>query len=386
MGWNSWNRYRATVDDAVIRSTAAAMVSSGMATVGYQYIVIDDTWQASRDASGNIVPNPTRFPDMKALVGYVHALGLRFGLYSDRGIKTCAGYPGSYGYETQDAQTYASWGVDYLKYDNCTASPASPGIQHDYATMASALKATGRPIVYSICAWQFFDWAPTLGQLWRTSLDIEDKWPSLLATIDQSGGDTGRYPSCTCSGGTCSTTAEVSCSENDPAARYPAPGLVSYASPSHWNDPDALQVGNGGMTDTEYRSQFSLWAIMAAPLIAGNDLTTMSQSTQEILTNAEVIAVDQDALGRQGRPISTSISLEVWSKPLAEKGTYAVVLFNRTADAADISLTWDTLGLDSTSAAVRDLWNHADLGTMEGGYTASGVASHGVVMLKVSSQ
>jgi alpha-galactosidase len=365
MGWNSWNKFGGGVTDTLVRGIADAMVSSGMQAVGYQYINIDDMWQASsRDSSGNIVPDSSKFPNgMKALADYVHGKGLKLGLYSDRGTKTCAGKPGSYSYETKDAQTYASWGADYLKYDNCSPAAGS-NIQTDYTNMANALKATGRPIVFSICAWWFYTWGTTIGQLWRTGTDITDTWDkdahSFISLLNNNGGWSGRYS----------------------GASYGSPGLAQYAGPGHWNDPDMLEVGNGGMTDTEYQSHFSLWAIMAAPLIAGNDVRSMSAATKSILTNADVIAVDQDALGIQGKPISTSTTLEVWSKKLSGTQTYAVVLFNRTAASADITVTWSSLGITSTSATVRDLWSHTDLGPTTTQYTAT-VPSHGVVMLKV---
>jgi len=364
MGWNSWNKFGGGVTDTLVRGIADAMVSSGMQAVGYQYINIDDMWQSSRDASGNIVPNASKFPNgMKALADYVHSKGLKLGLYSDRGTKTCAGVPGSYGYETKDAQSYASWGVDYLKYDNCNTAAGS-NMQTDYTNMANALKATGRPIVFSICAWWFYNWEPTTGQLWRTGTDITDTWDtdshSVIALINNNGGWSGRYS----------------------GASYGSPGLAQYAGPGHWNDPDMLEVGNGGMTDTEYQSHFSLWAIMAAPLIAGNDIRSMSAATKNILTNADVIAVDQDLLGIQGKPISTSTTLEVWSKKLSGNQTYAVVLFNRTTASASITVTWASLGMTATSATVRDLWSHTDLGPTATQYAAT-VPSHGVVMLKV---
>jgi len=365
MGWNSWNKFAGNITDTLVRGIADAMVSTGMQAAGYQFINIDDMWQAtSRDSSGNIVPDSGKFPNgMKALADYVHGKGLKLGLYSDRGTKTCAGRPGSYSYETKDAQAYASWGVDYLKYDNCSPAAGS-NIQTDYTNMANALKATGRPIVFSICAWWFYNWETTIGQLWRTGTDIKDTWDtdshSFISLLNNNGGWSSRYS----------------------GASYGSPGLAQYAGPGHWNDPDMLEVGNGGMTDTEYQSHFSLWAIMAAPLIAGNDLTKMSAATKNILTNADVIAVDQDALGIQGKPISTSTTLEVWSKKLSGTQTYAVVLFNRTTASADITVTWTSLGMTSTSATVRDLWSHTDLGSIATQYTAT-VPSHGVVMLKV---
>jgi alpha-galactosidase len=361
MGWNSWNKFGGSITDTLVRGIADAMVSSGMQAAGYQFINIDDMWQAaSRDASGNIVPDSSKFPNgMKALADYVHGKGLKLGLYSDRGTKTCAGRPGSYSYETKDAQTYASWGADYLKYDNCSPAAGS-NMQTDYTNMSNALKASGRPIVFSLCAWWFYTWETPIGQLWRTTTDIKDTWASFTANLDANGGWTPRYSD----------------------ANYGSPGIAQYASPGHWNDPDMLEVGNGGMTDTEYQSHFSLWAIMAAPLIAGNDIRSMTATTKNVLTNADVIAVDQDPLGIQGKPISTSTTLEVWSKKLSGNQTYAVVLFNRTAASASITVTWASLGMTSTSATVRDLWSHTDLGPTATQYTAT-VSSHGVVMLKV---
>lgn len=361
MGWNSWNKFGGGITDTLVRGIADALVSTGMQAAGYQYINIDDMWQASsRDSSGNIAPDSTKFPNgMKALADYVHSKGLKLGLYSDRGTKTCAGKPGSYSYETKDAQTYASWGVDYLKYDNCSPATGS-NMQTDYTTMSNALKAAGRPIVFSLCAWWFYTWETPIGQLWRTTTDIKDTWASFTANLDANGGWSPRYSD----------------------ANYGSPGIAQYASPGHWNDPDMLEVGNGGMTDTEYQSHFSLWAIMAAPLIAGNDVRSMTDATKNILTNADVIAVDQDPLGVQGKPISTSTTLEVWSKKLSGDQTYAVVLFNRTTASAAITVTWSSLGMTSTSATVRDLWSQTDLGSTATQYTAT-VPSHGAVMLKV---
>jgi len=372
MGWISWNKFGGGITDTLVRGIADAMVSSGMQAAGYQYINIDDMWQASsRDTSGNIAPSSSKFPNgMKALADYVHSKGLKLGLYSDRGTKTCAGLPGSYSYESKDAQTYAAWGVDYLKYDNCSPAAGS-NMQTDYTNMATALKATGRPIVFSVCAWWFYNWETSIGQLWRTGTDIVDTWDggtdktqqshSFISLLNNNGGWSGRYT----------------------GASYASPGLAQYAGPGHWNDPDMLEVGNGGMTDTEYQSHFSLWAIMAAPLIAGNDVRSMTAATKNILTNADVIAVDQDPLGVQGKPISTSTTLEVWSKKLSGDQSYAVVLFNRTTASADITVTWASLGITSSSATVRDLWTHTDLGPTPTQYQAT-VPSHGVVMLKVA--
>jgi len=385
MGWNSWNKFQGNVTDALIRQTADAMVDSGMAAVGYQYVVIDDTWQSSRADDGTIVSDATRFPDMKALADYVHSKGLKFGLYSDRGTKTCGGHPGSFGFEQRDAATYAAWGVDYLKYDNCNPSPASQGVDTDFRAMETALRGTGRDIVFSVCAWWFYGWQTQIGQLRRTTTDIEDTWSSMSAILNRNGGDTTRYGSClTCPGGVPGMC--VVCTPTLPEAAYPAPGIAAYAGPGHWNDPDMLEVGNGGMSATEYRTHFSMWAMMAAPLIAGNDLRNMTPDTVEILTNAEVIAIDQDPLGVQGTPISTSTTLEVWSKRLAQPSTYAVALLNRTDAAADMTVTWEQLGLASANATVRDLWAKEDLGSLPTQFTATQVPSHGVVMLKVTGE
>jgi len=371
MGWNSWNKFGGSITDSITRGIADAMVSSGMQAVGYQYINIDDCWSSkNRDSNGNLVADSSKFPSgIKALADYVHGKGLKLGIYGDRGTQTCAGYPGSYGYETKDAQTFAAWGIDYLKYDNCNVGSrtSDANMQADYTAMGNALKATGRPIVFSICAWWFSTWMPNVGHLWRTSGDITDAWSStasnaagFIQELDRNGGWTQRYSD----------------------ANYASPGVAQYAGPGHWNDPDMLEVGNGGMTETEYQAHFSLWAIMAAPLVAGNDIRSMSAAIKNILTNADVIAVDQDALGVQGKPISTSTTLEVWSKKLSGTQAYAVALLNRTSAATNISVSWSSLGMTATSANVRDLWAHTDLGSVATQYSAV-VPSHGVVMVKV---
>lgn len=380
MGWNSWNRFGCNVDEDLVKQTADAMIDTGMADLGYEYVNIDDCWQASqRDEEGNLVPDPERFPGgMKALADYVHDLGLKIGIYSDRGTATCGGRPGSFDNEIKDAETFAEWGIDYLKYDNCSipdGRESGAEFEEDYAIMGEALRRTGRDIVYSVCAWWFRDWMPEIGHLWRTTTDIKDIYSgdhhSMTRLLNWSGGDTDRYGAWS--------------ADDFEAGAYPPPGLAQYAGPSGWNDPDMLEVGNGGMTDTEYRSHFSLWALMAAPLVAGNDLRNMSDATLQILTNEEVIAVNQDELGIQGVPISESIELEVWAKQLSGDDSYAVVLFNRTEDEDDITVSWEELGLESSSALVRDLWLHEDVGVVDDEYTAS-VPSHGVVMLTVRGQ
>jgi len=347
MGWNSWNHFACDVNEQTIRETADAMVSSGMRDAGYRYVVIDDCWQVSRDGAGTLVADPQRFPHgIKALADYVHSKGLLFGIYTDAGTNTCQGRPGTLGHEVQDARTFAAWGVDYVKEDWCHARGLDAPTQ--YRKFRDALTHTGRPIILSLCEWGYnqpWDWAPKIGQLWRTTDDIEDKWGSMLSNLDQS-------------------------------AQHAA-----VAGPGHWNDPDMLEVGNGGMTDDEYRAHFSLWAVMAAPLIAGNDLRSMSDATRAILTNHEVIAVDQDSLGAQGILVSEGPpDLQVWAKALHD-GSRAIVLFNRSDSSAKITASFHRAGLYGDSAMVHDLWSHRDLGTF-GGSFATTVAPHAVVMIR----
>lgn len=354
MGWNSWNKFACDVSENLIKQMADAMVTSGMKDAGYQYVVIDDCWQVKRDASGNIIPDPERFPSgIKALADYVHSKGLKLGIYSDAGTGTCQKRPGSRGYEFQDARQYAAWGVDYLKFDWCnTTTQDGPS---SYAIMRSALDVSGRPIVFSICEWgtsKPWLWAGKVGNLWRTTGDIADVWQGnkdglgVMDILDRESG------------------------------------LESYAGPGHWNDPDMLEVGNGGMTNTEYQSHFSLWAILAAPLMAGNDLRDMKPDIRNILTNKEVIAVDQDALGEQGRRVSKDGDLEVWSKQLND-GSRAVVLLNRAAESRQVTANWKDLGYPAhLNAAVRDLWQHKELGKFAEKFSAT-VPSHGVVMITV---
>ena len=369
MGWNSWNKFGCNVGEDLIKSMADGMVSSGMKDAGYQYVVIDDCWQVSRDENGSIVPDAQRFPSgMKALGDYIHAKGLKFGIYSDAGEKTCAGRPGSMGHEYQDALTYAKWGVDYLKYDWCHTGKRNA--EEAYSTMRDALKAAGRPIVFSMCEWgtaKPWLWAANTGNLWRTTGDINDHWEGKKKWPD---------------GGCCSlgmldiVDMQV--------------GLESFAGPGHWNDPDMLEVGNGGMTTNEYRAHFSLWAILAAPLIAGNDLRNLTPEIRDILANKEVIAVNQDPLGRQGSRVwswkesfsSAQKEVEIWSKPLKD-GSRAVLLLNRGAGEAEISAPWAVLGYpEHLQASVRDLWAHKDLGKFTGKFSAK-VASHDVVVVTV---
>src|SRR5207249_6399831 len=316
MGWNTWNKFACNVSDELVRGMADAMVKSGMKDAGYQYIAIDDCWQVPRDATGTIVVDSQRFPNgMKAVADYVHSVGLKFGIYSDAGTMTCQKRPAGLGHEYQDARTYASWGVDYLKYDWCNTLPGQDA-RSSYANIRQALDASGRPIVLSICEWgtaKPWLWGKDVGgNLWRTTGDITDKF---------AGSE--KWPDGTC------------CSNGMLAILDQQVGLESYAGPGHWNDPDMLEVGNGGMSTTEYRSHFSLWATLAAPLIAGNDLRNMRPEIHDILTNKEVIAVDQDPLGREGRRVWKNGDLEIWAKQLRD-GSRAVVLLNRGAAAQNV--------------------------------------------------
>jgi alpha-galactosidase len=348
MGWNSWNKFGCNVSDKLIREMADAMVSTGMQAAGYQYVNIDDCWQVSRDASGTIVADPTRFPaGVKALADYVHSKGLKLGLYTDAGTGTCEKRPGSLNHEDQDAKTYASWGIDYVKIDWCNSEGLDPEVQ--YAKFRDALAHSGRPILFSICNWGVktpWRWGPTTGNLWRTTGDINDTYDRMtLIGFGQSG-------------------------------------LEKYAGPGHWNDPDMLEVGNGGMKPDEYRMHMALWAILAAPLLAGNDLRSMSPETKELLTNSEVLAVDQDKKGVQGHRVWQEGPLEIWAKPLAD-GSQAVGLFNRGESATKITLDFKSIGAPA-AAKLRDLLDHKDLGTIENSFSAN-VPTHGVVLVRVSN-
>ncbi len=356
MGWNSWNKFACNVSEDLIRQAADAMVSSGMKDAGYQYVVIDDCWQVSRDAQGNVVPDAKRFPSgIKALADYVHAKGLKFGMYSDAGTATCQNRPGGRGYEFQDARQYAAWGVDYLKYDWCNHSTQDSAAS--YSIMRDALKKSGRPIVFSLCEWgstKPWLWAKDVGNLWRSTGDIVDKWEG-HAKFDGLG------------------VVQILDLQD---------GLQSYAGPGHWNDPDMLEVGNGGMTGAEYRAHFGMWCLLAAPLMAGNDIRHMTPEIHDILTNREVIAIDQDPAGIEGHRVKRSGGLEVWARPLAD-GSRAVALLNRTGAEANIAVDWPDIGYPAHLAAkVRDLWEKKDLGEMTGTFSAS-VPSHGVVMVTI---
>lgn len=350
MGWNSWNHFAERIDDKTVRAQADAMVSSGLKNAGYVYINIDDTWEGQRDASGNIHPNE-KFPDMKALADFVHGKGLKLGIYSSPAAKTCAGYEGSLGHEEQDAQTYAQWGIDYLKYDWCQSNGSLEEMKTAYTKMHEALKKTGRPIVLSLCEYgwnKVWEWGPPVGgNLWRTTGDISDQYRVM---------------------------AEIGFNQN---------GLEKFAGPGHWNDPDMLEVGNGGMNEDEYRTHMSLWAILAAPLIAGNDLAKMTPYTVEMLTNREVIAVDQDPLGKQGFRVAQEGPFEVWMKPMAD-GSKVAGLFNRQRTIESMTVNFSQIGI-KREAQVRDLWLKKDLGTYASSFSAY-VPGHGVVLVKIKEK
>jgi alpha-galactosidase len=358
MGWNSWNKYACKgINEKVVRDTADAMASNGMKDSGYEYVVIDDCWQTGRDAEGNIIADVERFPSgIKALADYVHGKGLKLGIYTDAGMLTCAKRPGSIGHEYQDARQYANWGIDYLKEDWCNTLPGQ-NTESSYTLMRNALKDSGRPILFSICEWgstKPWLWAGGIGNMWRSTGDIQDCWD-----CKKNWGGNG--------------VVQIMDLMS---------GIESYSGPGGWNDPDMLEVGNGGMNKEESKTHFSMWAMWSAPLLAGNDIANMSADTKEILMNKEVIAVDQDALGDQARRVRKVGDLELWSKQLANGGR-AVALVNRGAATAKISAAWREIGYpDALSASVRDLWAKKDLGKMSGVYAAE-VPSHGVVMITV---
>ncbi|MGC9223351.1 MAG: glycoside hydrolase family 27 protein [Terracidiphilus sp.] len=353
MGWNSWNHFGLNINDAVIREQAKALVTSGMRDAGYNYVVIDGGWEGYHDADGNFRPNILKFPDMKGLADYVHSLGLKVGIHDSPGPVTCAGREASYGHEEQDAKTFASWGIDFVKYDWCSGSLVykPDQMRAAYEKFHQALLSTGRPIVYNLCQYGMEDvwkWGASVGgNMWRTTGDIRDSYDSMV---------------------------KIGFEQN---------GLEKYAGPGHWNDPDMLEIGNGGLDGDESRTQMSLWAILAAPLFAGNDLTKMSPETLAILTNREVIAVDQDKAGIQGHRAWQEGPVEIWMKPLAGH-SIAVGLFNRDEQKMTITLHFRDIGVNG-SAELRDLWTHRDLGSFKDSYTTV-VQRHGVVMLRVKPQ
>ncbi|WP_414636069.1 NPCBM/NEW2 domain-containing protein [Actinophytocola sp.] len=355
MGFNNWNftHCESIFNETTIKRVADAFVSSGLRDVGYQYVNIDDCWALpQRNAQGNLVADPARFPSgMKALGDYIHARGLKFGIYTSAGTKTCntAGFPGALGHEQQDANLFASFGVDYLKYDNCN-NQGVDAIQR-YTAMRDALINTGRPIVYSITEWgrtepKVWTWGAPVGNLWRTTGDISDNWSSMISRVHT----------------------------ND--------DLAQYAGPGHWNDPDMLEVGNGGMTATEYRTHFSLWAMMSAPLLIGSNVPNLSTTNLDILRNTDIIALDQDPLGHQATIVSSSGGLVVYRKALSN-GDIAVALLNETGSTATVSTTASAIGMPGGSSyTLKDLWSKATRTTS--GTISSSVPSHGTVVYRVT--
>jgi alpha-galactosidase len=351
MGFNNWNATGCAIDEKLIKDTADIFVAQGLKDAGYQYVNIDDCWAApERDATGRLTHHPQRFPSgIKAIADYVHSKGLKLGIYTSAGTQTCAKtMPGGLDHEEVDAQTFADWGVDYLKYDNCN-NQGRPALER-YTKMRDALKKTGRQIVFSICEWgenKPWEWGADIGHLWRTTGDINDTWPKTVEILKKN-----------------------------------AP-LAPYAKPGAWNDPDMLEVGNGGMTDTEYKSHFSLWSMMAAPLLIGADLRRISPAHLDILRNKEVIALDQDKLGVQGRVLSSVGGKWVFVKPLAN-GDTAVALFNENATSTTIGTSATALGLPRRPGyTVRDLWQHKDFQTA--GQISAVVPAHGTVVYRVST-
>ena len=368
MGWNTWNKFGCNVNEKMIREAADALVSSGMKDAGYTYIVIDDCWHGDRDSLGFIHENKEHFPSgMKSTVDYVHSKGLKFGIYSCAGKLTCAGKPGSRGHEYQDALVYAKWGVDYLKYDWCYAEDRSA--QADYTTMRDALFAAGRPVVFSLCEWgnnKPWAWGAQVGHLWRTTGDISAVFDG---TVDH-----GNYSSL-------GVLYILDLQE----------GLRKYAGPGHWNDPDMLEVGNG-LSDSENRAHFSMWCMLAAPLMAGNDISSMSNEVKNVLTNKDVIAIDQDSLGVQGFKYSAEDSLGIWVKPLKD-GDWAMCLLNRKMTAREVKFNWkDNIINDpdfeykseflKAKYALINLWTKKEEGTTAKVLNVK-VPPHDVVMYKL---
>ena len=370
MGWNSWNTFQTKISDSLVRGIADVMVSSGMKDAGYTYLVLDDGWMAmDRDKiTGDLVPDPKKFPNgMKVLVDYVHAKGLKFGLYNCAGTKTCAGYPGTRGYEYQDARFYASLGIDYLKFDWCNTDGINA--KEAYTTMSKALKLAGRPIVFSLCEWgtnKPWEWAENVGELWRTTGDISALFDGYIdhGTWKQLG------------------VMPIVDLQN---------GLRKYAGPGHWNDPDMLEVGNG-MSVAEDRSHFSLWCMLAAPLIAGNDLRKMTKETNAILTNKEIIAVDQDVAGMEGFLYKSKDSLEIYVKPLSNDD-WAVCFLNRSHTPMKVNFNWKeeviidtlfnkTMNANEHTYKIRNLWTMSNMGDTQKPLTAM-LPSHDVIVVRL---
>jgi alpha-galactosidase len=359
MGWNSWNAFALEINSDIVKAVADSMVSKGLAAAGYQYIVIDDGWQISRDNKGKIIVDSTRFPEgIKYLADYVHSHGLKFGIYTCCGTKTCGGKPGSYGYETIDAQTYAEWGVDYIKEDWCYTDGLDTRTQ--YKIMSDAIRATGRPMILSICEWGVsspWEWGNGIGALWRTTTDIQDCFDCI-----RNWGGMG--------------WVHILDKNAD---------LAPWAGPGHWNDPDMMEIGNQGLTPTECRSHFAMWCMLAAPLIAGNNISTMNDTIRTILTAPEIIAIDQDPLGIQGTRIRNENGLQVWQKPLSD-GSVAVALLNLTTSDAEMFVSLEDIGIKKDQAAsVRDLWVPRDLAPITDVYSTI-VGPHDAVVVKIKGE
>lgn len=370
MGWNSWNTFQTKIDEKLVMATADLFVLAGMKDAGYTYIVLDDGWMTKeRDKDGNLVPDPEKFPHgMKALADYVHSKGLKFGLYNCAGALTCAGYPGTRGYEYQDARNYAAWDVDYLKFDWCSSD--GQNAKESYGTMSKALKKAGRPIIFSLCEWgqnKPWEWAAPIGQLWRATGDIGPIYDSVKKV-------NGWNPL---------SVMNIVDLEAD---------IRKYAGPDHWNDPDMLEVGNG-MTVAEDRTHFSMWCMLAAPLMMGNDLRKMNNATHSILTDKDAIAIDKDALGIQAFRYSKNNMMETWFKPLSDGG-WAVCFLNRGSNPQKISFDWKSenvtddvynkqLNASFTTYAIKDIWAKKGAGTTAKAFEAT-IPAHDVVMLRLS--
>ena len=369
MGWNSWNTFSANINEQLIKDTADAMIANGMRDAGYNFIVLDDTWSAmERDADGNLQAHPEKFPSgMKAIGDYLHERGFRFGIYGCAGTKTCGGYPGSWGHEYQDAKKFAEWGVDYLKYDWCYSGTADA--RDAYTRMRDALYTAGRPIVFSICEWGHskpWEWAKDVGHLWRTTGDIMDcydcvqRWERGWKVI-----------------------LDLQYSQVQPADGQPGNGINAFAGPGHWNDPDMLEVGNAGLTFAESRAHFTMWCILAAPLMAGNDVRIATPEIVALMTDREALAVNQDKLGKQGWRFRAETGREIWVRELADSD-WAVALLNTGDEAAELEIDWHHgwwfLGGDCT---VRDIWNKSAAGDTTGKFTAR-LGSHDAAFLRLT--
>ena len=370
MGWNSWNVFQTNINEKMIKEIADAMVSSGMQKAGYRYLVLDDGWMAmERDKNGDLIADPKKFPNgMKALADYVHAKGLKFGLYNCAGTKTCAGYPGTLGHDEQDARMYASLGIDYLKFDWCSSDGLNA--KDAYTKMSKAIQKAGHPMIFSLCEWgnnKPWEWAKEVGQLWRTTGDIYNCFD------------------CTKNNGSWSAHGVMQILDMQKNLRI-------FAGPGHWNDPDMLEVGNGALSPAENRAHFSMWSMLAAPLISGNDLRKMSKEIAAVLTDKEVIAVNQDKLGVQGFRYAVKDSVEIWFKPLS-KNNWAVCFLNRSMKSQQVDFNWkneqvnDAFSKRQLNATQKDykmtnLWTKKKVGTTADILSAT-VPSHDVLMFRL---